>query len=165
MTPNVYAVELFALAWIGLLALGSLIAAIAVRVCQRRLALWEPRARHRALVLLVSLPLLVASVLMLSAVLRALVSLIVPGADHCVNHDGDHPHLCFVHLPSVPVSTWLVMLMMLGPYVPTSLETVAPRYLCSDGRRMDLQACRSHPMFLVEKTSPPRAGANGLRRA
>ena len=51
------------------------------------------------------------------------------------------------------------------PYVPTSLETVAPRYLCSDGRRMDLQACRSHPMFLVEKTSPPRAGANGLRRA
>ena len=51
------------------------------------------------------------------------------------------------------------------PYVPTSPETVAPRYLCTDGRRMDLQACRSHPMFLVEKTSPPRAGASGLRRA
>jgi hypothetical protein len=45
------------------------------------------------------------------------------------------------------------------PSVPTSLETVPPRYLSSDGRRMVPQACPSHPKFQVEKAPPP--GANG----
>jgi hypothetical protein len=36
------------------------------------------------------------------------------------------------------------------PSVPTSLETVAPRYLCTDGRRMVPDACPSHPEIQIE---------------
>jgi hypothetical protein len=51
-----------------------------------------------------------------------------------------------------------------APSVPTSLETVAPRYLCTDGRRMVPQACPSHPKFLVERPPLPMASASGMSR-
>jgi hypothetical protein len=51
------------------------------------------------------------------------------------------------------------------PSVPMSLETVAPRYLCTDGRRMVPQACRSQPQFLVERPPPPRASASRVSPA
>ena len=51
------------------------------------------------------------------------------------------------------------------PSVPTSLETVPPRYLSSDGRRMVPQACPSHPKFQVEKAPPPGASASNMSPA
>jgi hypothetical protein len=53
----------------------------------------------------------------------------------------------------------------LDPSVPTSPETVAPRYLCTDGRRMVLKTCPSHPKFLVERSPLPRASASSMSRA
>jgi hypothetical protein len=52
-----------------------------------------------------------------------------------------------------------------SPYVPTSLETVAPRYLCTDGRRMVPDTCPSHPQFQVAKPPPPRASARAVSPA
>ena len=52
-----------------------------------------------------------------------------------------------------------------GPSVPTSPETVPPRYLSSDGRRMVPQACRSHPKFQVEKAPPQGARASSVSPA
>jgi hypothetical protein len=46
------------------------------------------------------------------------------------------------------------------PSVPTSLETVVPRYLSTDGRRMVLKTCPSQPKFQVERPPPPRATAS-----
>jgi hypothetical protein len=51
------------------------------------------------------------------------------------------------------------------PSVPTSPETVAPRYLCTDGRRMVLKTCPSHPKFLVERSPLRRASASSMSRA
>jgi hypothetical protein len=50
------------------------------------------------------------------------------------------------------------------PSVPTSLETVAPRYLCTDGRRMVPDTCPSQPKFLVERSPLLRASASGMSR-
>ena len=52
-----------------------------------------------------------------------------------------------------------------GPSVPTSLETVPPRYLSSDGRRMVPQTCPSHPKFQVEKAPPQGASASNMSPA
>jgi serine/threonine protein kinase len=41
----------------------------------------------------------------------------------------------------------VVAIHRVSPSVPTSLETVPPRYLCTDGRRMVPETCPSHPKF------------------
>jgi beta-lactamase regulating signal transducer with metallopeptidase domain len=111
MYPVVQSAALFLLAWIVLVAVGSLLAALIVRGVGSRLNTWDPRARHRALVLLSSLPLLAAGALMLSATLPSIVSLELPGFDHCATHNDGHPHLCFVHLPTTRMSAAFVSLL------------------------------------------------------
>jgi hypothetical protein len=55
--------------------------------------------------------------------------------------------------------------MLRSPSVPMSLETVPPRYLCTDGRRMVPQTCPSQPKFLVERSSLPRTSASSVSPA
>jgi hypothetical protein len=54
-----------------------------------------------------------------------------------------------------------------APSVPTSPETVPPRYLCTKWRRMVPSPCPSHPQFLTERSlrrraRPARAGRMSL---
>ncbi len=98
-------VQLFGLAALGFVLIGSLVGAAFGRALRARILLWEPRARHRALFLLAALPLLVATTLLLSASLPALLSLAMPALDHCPQHDDHHAHLCFVHLPHAGIGT------------------------------------------------------------
>lgn len=105
MTPVLHSAELFGLAWLVFAGLGSLLSAVLVRLVVGRVARLEPRTRHRALVLLASLPLLSAAALMLSATLPSLLSLELPGFDHCTLHHDGHPHLCFMHLPQVGMNS------------------------------------------------------------
>jgi len=53
---------------------------------------------------------------MLSGDLPSLLSLELPGFDHCTLHHDAHPHLCFVHLPSMGVNAGalFVLLVFLG---------------------------------------------------
>ena len=113
MRPVLQSAELFLLAWVVLMTVGSLLSAVAVRTVGGRVGRWEPRARHRALVLLAALPVLTAGALMLSAILPSLVSLERPGFDHCTSHNDGHPHLCFVHLPKMGMNTAFVLLLVL----------------------------------------------------
>ncbi len=112
MTPVMQSAELFLLAWLAFIAVGSLSSAVAVRAVGHRVARWEPRARHRALVLLTALPVLTAGAPMLSVTLPSLVALQLPAWDHCATHNHGHPHLCFVHLPKVEMNTAFVLLLV-----------------------------------------------------
>jgi uncharacterized LabA/DUF88 family protein len=51
------------------------------------------------------------------------------------------------------------------PSVPTSLETVPPRYLCTEWRRMVPGPCPSRIQFLVERSPLRRASARGVSPA
>ncbi len=116
MTPVLQSAQLFLLAGLAFVAIGSLASAVLMRALGGHLARWEPRARHRGLVLFAGLPALIAGVLMLSASLPAIVSLVVPGFDHCTVHDDAHAHahahLCFVHLPKMGVNTAVALLLV-----------------------------------------------------
>jgi hypothetical protein len=116
MTPVLHSIELFGLAWLVLAGLGSLLSAAIVRLVAGRVVGLEPRTRHRALALLAALPLLIAAALMLSATLPSLLSLELPGFDHCVVHHDGHPHLCFLHLPQMGMNSGarFVLLVFLG---------------------------------------------------
>lgn len=109
MSSVVLGAQLFVLAGVAFLAMGALVSAASVRAFRARLSRWEPRARHRALVLLAALPVLTAIVLLLSATLPSLAALIVPALDHCTVHDDGHAHLCFTHLPTVGIHTALLL--------------------------------------------------------
>jgi Zn-dependent protease with chaperone function len=116
MKPVLQSAELFLLAWLVFVALGSLLSAAVARAFGRHVMRWEPVTRHRALLLLAALPILAAAALMLSATLPSLLSLELPGFDHCTLHHDSHPHLCFVHLPSMGVNAGalFVLLVLLG---------------------------------------------------
>jgi Zn-dependent protease with chaperone function len=109
MSLVLHGIQLFLLAGIAFLGVGSLTSGLLVRACARQLSFWEPRARHRALVLLAALPVIAAMLLLLSASLPSLVSLVAPGLDHCRTHDDGHAHLCFVHLPKVGIDPELML--------------------------------------------------------
>lgn len=109
-----HSLQLFLLAAVAFLVLGSFVAAVAARVFAARLARWEPRARHGALVLLAALPVLTAFSLLLSASLPSLIALVLPGLDHCPMHDDHHAHLCFVHLPKVGIHLPVLLALVFG---------------------------------------------------
>jgi len=50
-----------------------------------------------------------------------------------------------------------------GPSVPMLLETVAPRYLCTEWRRMAPSSCPNHPKFPRAAPSLPRASPSGVK--
>lgn len=109
MSPVVQSVQLFLLAAVSFLAVGALGTATLVRLLGRRLPSWEPRARHRAIVLLAALPVLTALTLLVTVSLPSLVALVMPGLDHCTAHDDGHAHLCFIHLPASPIHTGVTL--------------------------------------------------------
>jgi Zn-dependent protease with chaperone function len=106
--------QLFLLAGLVFVAVGAMSSAALVRVLRGRLSQWEPRARHRLLVLLSALPTLIAFSLMLSASLPALVSLVFPHVDHCLFHGGGHAHLCFLHPPTEHMNAALLFSLALS---------------------------------------------------
>lgn len=109
MSAAVHSVELFLFAGLSFLLLGSLASAALARLGARRIARLEPSTRHRALVLLAALPLLIALALLFSASLPSLIGLALPARDHCLTHDDHHVHLCFVHLPQLGASSGLLL--------------------------------------------------------
>ncbi|ATB39664.1 hypothetical protein CYFUS_005109 [Cystobacter fuscus] len=118
MSPGLHSAQFFLLAAVVFLALGSLLSALGARVFASRLSRWEPRARHRFLVLLAVLPILTALALMLSASLPSLLSLVVPRLDHCATHDDGHAHLCFIHLPRSGIHlAWVLGLVFVVSHV------------------------------------------------
>ncbi len=120
MTPILNTAQLFLLAGVLFLAIGSFATNLIVRALGPRLARWDPRARHRAIVVVAALPIILAAALLFAASLPSLVSLALPGRDHCVVHDDGHAHLCFVHLPPSGIHLgWLVALVAVAlvPFV------------------------------------------------
>ena len=109
MSPLIHGAQYFLLAGMAFLAIGSATSALLVRAIRGKLVQFEARLRYRALSVLGALPLLTAVALLFSACLPSLLALVVPAFDHCPRHDDGHPHLCFVHLPQVGMSTPLVL--------------------------------------------------------
>jgi Zn-dependent protease with chaperone function len=109
MSPAAQSAQLFLLAAVAFLAIGSLASALVVRLVHDKLSQWEPRARHRALATLAALPVLTALALLFAVSLPSFVALVAPGYDHCLVHDDAHAHLCFVHLPKVSINTALML--------------------------------------------------------
>ncbi|MBK8588868.1 MAG: hypothetical protein IPN77_07025 [Sandaracinaceae bacterium] len=103
MSPVAQSAQLFLLAGVAFLAIGAVGSAILVGLVRTRLLRCEPRARHRAIVVLAALPVLTALALLTTASLPSLLALFVPGLDHCTAHDDGHAHLCFTHLPVASV--------------------------------------------------------------
>src|SRR5262245_43500495 len=104
MSPALQSLTFFALAGATFMCLGSVVAATIAGAARGFLLRIEPETRHRALVLLAALPLFISGVLLLSASLPSLISIVRPEWDHCLTHDDGHPHLCFRHLPQLHVS-------------------------------------------------------------
>lgn len=118
MTPVFHTAQLFVLAGVLFLALGSIATHVLVRAVGSRVAHWEPHTRHRALVVLAALPIILAATLLFAASLPALVTLVLPGFDHCAVHDDGHAHLCFVHLPRSGIHLGLVLAVAVLALVP-----------------------------------------------
>lgn len=106
------AVQMFAVAAVVFLMVGSGVSALVVRVSGDRVLKMDPRSRHRAIMMLAALPLLVAGTLLFSALLPSLVSLVVPSVDHCLVHEDGHAHLCFVHLPTTGIHFTLALTLV-----------------------------------------------------
>jgi Zn-dependent protease with chaperone function len=98
MSPLAQSIQLFFLAAVLFLLLGAVVSALLVQSLKQRLWVWEPRTRHRAIVLLALLPMFTTVGLLLTVSLPSALSLFFPAFDHCLDHAG-HVHLCFVHFP------------------------------------------------------------------
>jgi beta-lactamase regulating signal transducer with metallopeptidase domain len=108
--------QLFVLAIMSFVALGSLVSTVIIVAVSARVLKVDPQLRHRVLVLLASLPALIAAAVFASASLPSLIALAVPALDHCLVHDDGHAHLCFRHLQrlqtSIPLLLTLVFLVV-----------------------------------------------------
>lgn len=104
MSPALSSLQLFMLAGLAFVGVGALGAALVVRLASRPILGLEPHVRHRALVGVALAPVLTCVLLSFSAALPSVVALLVPELDHCSVHDDGHAHLCFIHLPRVPLS-------------------------------------------------------------
>jgi len=168
MTPVMQSAQLFLLAGLAFLAIGALVSFVLVRAVGGRVEQWEARSRHRVIVLLAALPVLTAAALMLSASLPALISLVLPGFDHCTVHDDGHAHLCFVHLPKVGVSTGFALLLVFALSYGIVRAAFAISRVVRAMRVLDLLAgsgdVRSDLGVTVLKTSQPICIAAGLLR-
>ncbi len=160
--------ELFLLAAFAFCAMGSLGAAALVGAFGRRLTQWEPRARHRALVGVASLPLVAGVTLLLAASLPSIVALFAPGFDHCAAHDDAHAHLCFRHLPHHGIHTALLLVLV---FVSTYLllrAVFATTTLIRAGRLWDALTAtgewRADLELTVLETPQPLCVAAGLLR-
>jgi Zn-dependent protease with chaperone function len=118
VSPAVSSLELFMLAGLAFVAVGSVAAGVVVRLASRPLLGLEPHLRHRLLVGLAAAPVIVSGLLLFSAALPSVVSLLVPMLDHCSTHDDGHAHLCFIHLPRGPLNlSTLLLLVFATSYV------------------------------------------------
>jgi hypothetical protein len=84
--------------------IASAVTSLAVPGLVRWTAGWAPASRHRMLVLVSLLPLVLGATALVSVMLPSLLGLRWPALDHCMEHGG-HAHLCFVHPPQH--TSWL----------------------------------------------------------
>lgn len=109
MSPVLQSAQLFLLAGTAFLAIGALTTALLIHTVGDRVLRWEPQVRHRALMGLALLPVVLATCLLFAASLPSLLALGLPALDHCPTHDDDHAHLCFVHLPKLSIHLGLTL--------------------------------------------------------
>lgn len=82
MSATAHDAQLFLLAGVTYLVLGSLATAVLVRLSKARLSRWEPHARNGAIAILAALPVACALGLLFAASLPSLVAIALPGFDH-----------------------------------------------------------------------------------
>lgn len=85
---------------IGFGVLASVLGSLGVGALLGRVRSWAPSSRRWALVLAGVAPVLSAVMAFGAAMLPAVWGYVEPGADHCLHHNDDHAHLCFVHWPT-----------------------------------------------------------------
>lgn len=92
--------EFFLLAAAVFAVIASVFSAGVAGLVRGRLARWNAAKRHRAWLLVATLP-AILTVLLLSAIsLPSIASVVWPELDHCAAHDDAHAHFCFVHVPA-----------------------------------------------------------------
>lgn len=168
MSPAAQGAQLFVLAGVSFLALGSLASALLVRLSRVRLSQWDPGARHRALVMLAALPVLTSLGLLFAASLPSFVALFVPGLDHCPVHDDRHAHLCFIHLPKVGINTGLMLgLVFLVSYAmlrgALAALSVVRAVRVATALAKTGEQCRDLGITIIETTQPVCLAAGLLR--
>ncbi len=168
MSPAWHSAQLFLLAGLAFLAVGSLGAAVVVGLVRNRLPSWEPRARHRAIVLLAAFPVLAALSLLVAVSLPSLAALLVPGLDHCTAHDDGHAHLCFTHLPEAPAHTGVTLsLALLVGYgflrASLALTRVVRALRVVDALARVGDAQLAHGFTIIDTTEPVCLAAGLLR--
>lgn len=112
MSPALSSLQLFMLAGLAFVAAGSLTASVVGRLASRPILGLQPHVRHRVLVGLAAAPIVVSGLLLFSAALPSVVSLLVPELDHCSTHDDGHAHLCFIHLPRGPLNLAALLVLV-----------------------------------------------------
>ena len=101
MTGSFFALaELVALAYLAFAALLSLLCAAAFRVLRGRLRSLAPEDRANWLLASSMAPAVGAMLLTAGSLLPSADGALALFDDHCVAHDGHHPHLCLVHPPA-----------------------------------------------------------------
>jgi beta-lactamase regulating signal transducer with metallopeptidase domain len=103
MMPIVRSLPFFALATVMFALLGACVSALLARLGRAQLVRWDPKVRHRALMLLLALPLATGLLMLAVTTAPSWLALWMLQLDHCTVHDDTHAHLCFVHLPNASV--------------------------------------------------------------
>jgi len=112
VSPALSSLQLFMLAGLAFVAVGSLMASAVVRLASPPILGLEPHVRHHVLVGLAAAPVIVSALLLFSAALPSVASLLLPEFDHCSTHDDGHAHLCFIHLPRGPLNAPSLLLLV-----------------------------------------------------
>jgi Zn-dependent protease with chaperone function len=84
-----------------LLSLSTAAGLPAAEAVAKRLGL---RRRLRLVEALLAAPLIAMLLVPLLCLLPSIASMVVPAWDHCLHHDDHAVHLCFVHVPTVPIA-------------------------------------------------------------
>lgn len=117
--------QIAALAWILFVGAGS--ASVAAAYPRRRTHLMDlaPDARARGALAWLVAPFVLATLLVAICFVPSLLAALGWGADHCLLHDDEHAHFCFVHAPPTAGSAagWII----LGVVVLAAVAVLTPR--------------------------------------
>ena len=120
------AFQLVMLAGLGFALLSGLVVSAITPAVLARIAPWAPERRHRALLLLSLVPIVLGLAGLLAALLPSLLALRWPAHDHCAAHHG-HVHLCFLHPPAhaANAASWILLALAAGWFSVRSAGSLA----------------------------------------
>lgn len=120
------ALQLVLLAGLGFALLSGLVVSAITPAVLARIAPWAPERRHRALLLLSLVPIVLGLAGLLAALLPSLLALRWPAHDHCAAHHG-HVHLCFLHPPAhaANAASWILLALAIGWFSVRSADSLA----------------------------------------